>query len=291
MIYRLWLEHYLLTFKRDKVKDSTLKYYEYRFKSLSPLYDIELSVLSIFDIQNLVNALHSAGLSYSTVKGTYSLLEQSLNKAVSCKLISFNPCIGVELPKKDKHEIDSLSEFEIRQLLVCNSRNFYYPVFLFLLHSGLRAGELIALEWDNIDFKSGVIHICSNYYRGELSTPKTEQGERDIPLTRSLLNLLPDRSDRRGGLVFRNSFSCRIDYHILLRSWYRQQESANFKNRYGLHALRHTFATNLIHNGADVKTVSLLLGHKDVQTTLNFYCHSSLEEKRKVISLLDYKVF
>lgn len=290
MIFKNWLEHYLFTFKKSKVKKSTLNYYEWRLHELTPLYDIPLDELNLFDIQDFING-YSVGHSHSTVKGCFVLINQACKKAVSAGIIKRNPCDGVELPTFKKKDIDCLSEFELRQLFSCSNHAYYYPVFMFLLYSGMRVGELLALQATDIDFENNIINITKNFYRGEIQTPKTSQGVRSIPLTSELKKLLPGRFRTPDEIVFKNTLGYRIDYHVLLTSWHRQQTSAHFINCYGLHALRHTFASNLIHNGADVKTVSLLLGHKDIQTTLNFYCHSDIEEKRQVISKLNYNAF
>ena len=291
MIFKSWTEHFLFSFKKNKVKSSTLNFYFNMLKELEPIWNIELDALTVFDLQNCINSLVDNGRSFSTIKHAFSLCEQSLNKALICNIIKNNPCKGVELPSENKKNIEALSTFEIQQLILCKNKTFYYNVFLFLLFSGLRAGELIGLLWDDIDIKNRVIHINHNYYRGELSTPKTQNSFRDLPLTDLLYSLMPRASrEKTNQPVFVNTMGNRIDYHILLRAWHRQQDNANFKNLHGLHALRHTFATNLIHNGADVKSVSLLLGHKHIQTTLDFYTHSNIEEKRETLSLLNFKV-
>lgn len=288
MVLESWLEHYLNTFKKHHIKKSTFAFYEDLRIFLRPLNAVEVSEIDLFMIQNLVNGLHQRGLAYNTIKPCVSLLRRAFEKAIVAGIIKTNPCDGVELPAHDKTEIEILSEFEVKQLVSTRHRSYYYSVFLFLLFSGVRVGELIALEWSDIDLSNRIIHITKNFYRGDLTTPKTNQGKRDIPLTDSLLQLLPDQEEG-SKIVFKNSLGCRIDYHVLLTAWHRQQVSANFKNDYGLHALRHTFATNLIRNGADIKTVSTLLGHKDIQTTLNFYCHSGMDEKRDAMTLLSFK--
>ncbi len=290
MIFKTWLEHYLFCFKKNKVKNSTFDFYKWRFEALKPLYNIELEELNLFHVQNFINN-YAVGRSSATVKDCFILINQACQKAVNANLIRSNPCDGVELPPHFRKEIDCLSDFEIRQFLSCSDRGFYYPVFLFLLFSGLRVGELIALEAADIDFNKQVIHITKNYYRGEISTPKTESGFREIPLTADLKKLLPERFRAYNEIVFKNSLGHRIDYRVLLTSWHRQQTAAGFIRFHGLHSLRHTFASNLIHNGADVKTVSLILGHRDIQTTLNFYCHADIKQKREVISRLDFKAF
>ena len=287
MIFETWVLKYLETFKKNKIKGSTYKYYSERLLSLKPLYKIQLEDLNLFDIQSLINSMELSGLSYSTIKGSYLLIEQAMKKAISAGLIARNPCDGVELPGKSSKNIDCLSEFELHQLLSCSIKNYYYNVFMFLLYSGMRTGEALGLHWNDVDFKNKVIHIKNNYYRGELSTPKTTDSSRDVPLSDPLLYYLPHRHGTTG-IIFKNTLGNYIDYRCLLTSWHRQQSTAGFVNLHGLHALRHTFASNLLHNGADIKTVSLILGHKDIQTTLNFYCHASMSDKRETINKLNY---
>ena len=288
MNFEIWMEHYLITFKKHKVKKSTWDFYEDIRAFLRPLNELDISEIDLFTVQDLINRLKEKGLAYNTIKPCYALMNQAFLKAKKAGIITANPCEGVELPAREKKEIEVLSEFEVKQLVSTGNRSTYYPVFLFLLFSGMRVGEMIALEWNDIDFEKKVIHITRNFYRGELTTPKTEQGKRDIPLTDVLAQLLPDAAH---GTVFRNTLDNRIDYHVLLTAWQRQQTAAHFRNCYGLHALRHTFATNLIRNGADVKSVSMLLGHRDIQTTLNFYCHAGIDAKRDAMTHLSFKTF
>lgn len=286
-----WIEQYLFSFKKNNVKTSTMEYYKQRFAALKPLFDIDIRDLTVFDVQNFINS-YSDGRSYSTVRGSVVLLRQACEKAIQANLIRQNPCDGAELPTVKKKEVDCLSDIEVERLLRCDERCCYYPLILFLLYSGVRVGEALALTVDNIDFRKKVIYIVRNQYRGQMTTPKTYNSNRDIPLTADLEKII--RSAVSAGcdynaLVFKNTFGRMVDYHVLLTSWQRQQIACGFKYLHGLHSLRHTYASNLIHNGADTKTVSLLLGHKDISTTLNFYCHSDIKQKHDTVSLLSFR--
>lgn len=285
MTLEQWFLNYLHTFKENKVKKSTFDFYLFRLKSFGPLLDIDIKDLNVFHIQELINKMHEKGDSFTTIKNTFSFLKQGIKKAIACGVISHDVTCGVELPRKNTKKIEALSEFEIMQFLK-SEKTFYYNIFLFLLLSGVRVGEALALDCSDIDFNKHIIHINKNFYRGNITTPKTESGVRDIPLTKEIESLLDKR--RKKGPLFVNSVGGRVDYGTLLTAWHRQQKRANFKKLYGLHSLRHTFATFLIQNGADVKTVSLILGHSDIQTTLNFYCHSSFEKKEEVLTKLPF---
>ncbi len=283
-----WLEHYLYTFKRQNVKKSTYDFYNNIREVLKPLFEIDLNELNIFIIQDFANQLYEQSYAHSTVKHCVNLISQACRKAITAHLIKINPCDGVELQHRPRPEIECLTPAEISMLRNTEHRSIYYNVFLFLMYTGMRTGEMIALDWRDLDYAKQVIHICRNFYRGEVTTPKTGHGIRDLPLTTQILSTLPRR--QLAGNVFLNTMGRMIDYRILLTSWHRQQESTGFPNLYGLHALRHTFATTLIRNGADAKTVAMLLGHADVSITLNYYCHSDLEDKRRALSLLDFSI-
>lgn len=288
MMLEKWLFLYLDTFKKHRVKKSTYDFYLQRINNFKSIFDIDIKELTVFDIQNVINSCIASGASYSTLKSDVIILSQALDKAVKMGYIPLNPCGGIELPGRDKKNIDILSDFEVHQLIHVKEPTFYHNVFMFLLFSGCRCGEVLALTQSDIDVYNSVIHINKNYYRGQLSTPKTASGFRDIPLTAPLYSLLPKDIKSPTGVIFVNSIGTYIDYHCLLRSWYREQDKAGFIKSYGLHALRHTYASKLIKNGADVKTVSELLGHKDIATTLNFYTHSDMSRKKDVVKLLDF---
>ena len=162
----------------------------------------------------------------------------------------------------------------------------------------LRIGEVCALQWDDIDVASGVIHVGKTIQRiylvdGQekyteliIDKPKTKNSIRDIPMTRDLLSLIrPLKKIVRG------------DYYVLTNSaapteprTYRtyfnklQKELGLPKMRF--HGLRHSFATRCIESKCDYKTVSVLLGHSNISTTLNLYVHPNMEQKKKCIDAM-----
>ena len=169
---------------------------------------------------------------------------------------------------------------------------------LVVLKMILRFGEVCALQWDDIDVASGVIHVGKTIQRiylvdGQekyteliIDKPKTKNSIRDIPMTRDLLSLIrPLKKIVRG------------DYYVLTNSaapteprTYRtyfnklQKELGLPKMRF--HGLRHSFATRCIESKCDYKTVSVLLGHSNISTTLNLYVHPNMEQKKKCIDAM-----
>ena len=163
------------------------------------------------------------------------------------------------------------------------------------LSTGIRIGEICALTWDDIDTENGVIHIRKTiqriYIREKgirhtelmIDTPKTATSIRDIPMTKDLLSVLkPLRK------VVNDSF-------FVLTNDSTPTEPRTYRNYYKkllvkldippikFHGLRHSFATRCIESHCDYKTVSVILGHSNISTTLNLYVHPNYEQKKKCI--------
>ena len=162
------------------------------------------------------------------------------------------------------------------------------------LYTGLRIGELLALEWSDIDFQKAELRVnrtCHDSKNKDGSycritdTPKTEHSRRVIPLPRQLIPIL--REMKKGSsspLVIVGERP-----PLSVRSYQRSFELLLKKTgipRKGFHALRHTFATRAIECGMDVKSLSEILGHKNPTVTLNRYVHSLMEHKRAMMDKL-----
>lgn len=285
MVYKEWLDVWLDTFVRTHVKPSTFRSYKQDSGYLTPLFDLELNELDYFRCQTFVNSL--SAYSRSLIGRVTGLLRRSMDCAVRCGKISGHNLNSLEIPKgKPTKRVQALSEFEINQLykVPAHQRGHYYDFFMFLLFSGMRIGEAIALEHE--DIYGEVIHIRRRNYRGEVyEQPKTAAGVRDIPLTAELSALI-NRAGSRSGTLWRNSRGEEIDYRRALDCWHKLQKRAGFVRSYGLHALRHTFATILYNRGADIKTLSALLGHSKVSVTYDIYCHVTREQLKNAIELM-----
>ena len=201
--------------------------------------------------------------------------------------------LNAKLPAYTQKKIDVFSETELAALgkVLFPSKKISLAVML-ALHAGLRVGEVCALRASDIDFLAGTIHVRRSVQRITLhgvsrllvQRPKSDSSERIIPLHPELLLLLkrvsaklpPDaylmtgRADRP-----MDPRTCQYQFTVLLRR-------CGIRHR-GFHALRHTFATRCVEAGADIKSVSELLGHADIKTTLKLYVHPSLESKRRCI--------
>ena len=189
-----------------------------------------------------------------------------------------------------KIEIISHTEQNIlMKELVCNVTPKNAGICLGLL-SGLRIGEVCALRWEDINYEEGFLNINYSVQRisdennpGKtilfLSSPKSITSKREIPLSEQLTKILK-KLKRRGIYVVGNKKP--MEPRTLQLYFARLQEKLGMEV-HNFHSLRHTFATNCIENGADIKALSEILGHSDVKITLNRYVHPSLESKKKCV--------
>lgn len=179
---------------------------------------------------------------------------------------------------------------------VKNHLTFRNLGILITLSSGLRIGEVCALKWSDIDLEKGVIHVRRTIQRiyvienGTrktqvlIDTPKTKGSNREIPMTKTLINMIKPLKK----IVNDDFFILTNDEKPTEPRTYRSYYFL-FMEKLGLplvkfHCLRHSFATRCIESNADYKTVSVLLGHANISTTLNLYVHPNDEQKKKVIN-------
>ena len=166
------------------------------------------------------------------------------------------------------------------------------------MNAGLRIGEVCALQWDDIDVASGVIHVSKTIQRiylvdGQekyteliIDKPKTKNSIRDIPMTRDLLALVrPLKKIVRGDFYVITNAATPTEPRTY-RSYFNKIQKELGLPKMRFHGLRHSFATRCIESKCDYKTVSVLLGHSNISTTLNLYVHPNMEQKRKCIDMM-----
>ena len=165
------------------------------------------------------------------------------------------------------------------------------------LYTGLRLGEVIALKWQNVDMKNKLIYIdktlstiSQNHKTLTIeSSPKTQSSIREIPISNQLLFLLKQlKLKSTNDYVIVSHNNKQIKPRAYQKSFENLLKKLHIKH-YGFHAIRHTFATRLLENGVDIKTISELLGHSSPTITLNRYIHTNLQKKRKAMEILTKK--
>lgn len=210
-----------------------------------------------------------------------------------------NPAWSVRYPSG--HGNRPLKLFSMREQLliyksVCDNSSPRHLGIYMALATGMRIGELCALRWADIDLEAGVVHVRGTISRIYLpgndgpntvlvkGSPKTPSSMREIPIADSLANLLAPIAQGRSGADFVLTASPRPTEPRAYRNFFNSFQDRLGIERKTFHALRHTFATRCIENGFDAKTVSELLGHASIKTTLDLYVHPGFDKKKACVN-------
>lgn len=229
------------------------------------------------------------GLSPKTVNDICVLVKSALKLAK--RKYHYRGDEEIRSPAVRQKQIDVLSEWESQRIsaAVAQNPNLENLSYLLCLDTGIRLGEVCALRWSDIDFHSGLLHIRRTAYRINyggctelvLQTPKSECSLRDLPLTAKMLSLLRPLCTKPENYILTGS-SKPMEPRTLQYRFRRFQLSLDIPTR-NYHVLRHSFATRCIERGMDAKTLSEILGHANVKTTLQMYTHPSMQSKRRLL--------
>ena len=303
-----WYKEYVLI----NCKYNTQEYYKriiknhikpslgvYKLKSLTPLV-----------LQEFLNQKHISGLSKSSISNFYGVLSGALKLAVyPYKFIKENPMQYVKLPKlsasntnNDDLKIISISDFnKIIDRFPLGS-SFYIPLQI-AFHTGMRGGEVTALQWNDVDLTNKTIkvqHTLVNKGKGlfELGTPKTQSSNRTIFIGDTLVNilkkhnLLQKENKLKYGKYYKNSnFVCTKENgeQITTDSIKYLSRVINYELgvNFNFHSLRHTHATMLLESGANIKDIQERLGHSKLATTMDTYSHVTKKMKNDTVNILE----
>lgn len=281
-----------------KVKDSTYANYQMKAdKHILPAFgSVTYDKLSAAMVHRFIRDKMQDGLSPKYVSDII-IVFKSMSKFAAREYGYHNPLNNVILPKSQKKEMQLFSYSQ--QNLLCkfllNNLDNTKLCVLLSLYTGIRIGEVCALKWSDIDWEKSILtvrrtvqRISSKNEKGAtkllLDSPKSMNSLRSIPIPAFLLKLLKKMKGNPTAYVLSGTEkiieprTMQYRYQAILKK--AQLPSIRF------HSLRHMFATNCIALGFDVKTLSELLGHSSVQTTLNRYVHSSMDRKRECMNLI-----
>lgn len=329
-IYKMWV--------RDKMglKDNTMLNYMYMYEMFVDPYigKSKISGLLYSDVKGFYNMLYrERGLKVSTIDNVNTVLHQVLELAVQNRLIPANHSDNAIRELKHMHG----KEIQKRQALTAKEQELFldylrstpryqhwYPVFLTMLYTGLRVGEITGLRWQDVDFENDLITIdhtlvyfnhSDNGCHYNIHTPKTRSGERTIPMLSGVKAAFEQerKFQQEAGLkcdvvidgysdfIFTNRYGTVHNQSTLNRALKRmiadcnrEQLANNPKNadvtllpNFSCHILRHTFATRLCESGVNIKVIQDVLGHADFDTTMNVYTDATKDFKQQEFRELD----
>ena len=286
--------------KKQYVKKSTYAAYALLIQShLLPELG-EQEEVSEEDVQSFVNQKLEAGLSQKTVRDILVVLKMILRFGAKRGYWPLRQIDIIFPTERERQDMEVLTLANQRQLMSYVKEHFtFLNLGIFIcLNAGLRIGEVCALQWDDIDVASGVIHIGKTIQRiylvdGQekyteliIDKPKTKNSIRDIPMTRDLLSLIrPLKKIVRGDYYVLTNSAAPTEPRTY-RTYFNKLQKELDLPKMRFHGLRHSFATRCIESKCDYKTVSVLLGHSNISTTLNLYVHPNMEQKKKCIDAM-----
>ena len=318
MRFKDLVEEYLKVYTPNRLKPITAYNYEkminYHFIDAfgnKKLKDISTALLtSFFNTHKIINKDGElVTLKYATAKKLYTILQSVFSFAVSQRYIKESPAKDVILPSKNCLQDDKrkfLNEDELPKFLAMfDGYSDFNTMIKVLLYTGMRSGELLGLQWEDLDFDRKQIHINhtlsdvgGNHF---LTTPKTKGSKRIISMNTTVYELLKEHkrhqrmlqlslpSFEHPEMVFTSATGNYKDRSCLNTSFRRFLKNTDF-DFLTLHCLRHSNATLLLNSGVDLKIVSEHLGHSDVGTTGNIYADVLDSSRQRTADIIELKL-
>jgi integrase len=264
----------------------------YELEELTP----QLLQHQIVDMGKRGNRRTGKGLAPSTLNLIVAVIQDSLTTAYSIEITKVYAADKIKRPRIEEKKVEcfTVAEQKVLEEAIKNDRRMKTFGILLSLYTGLRIGELLALEWTDVDFDKRELSISKTCHDSKdefgryvrfVNPPKTSTSMRVIPIPKQLIPLLREMKKKNSSKYVVGDG----DKVISVRSYQRTYELILKKHglpHRGFHALRHTFATRAIECGIDVKTLSEILGHKNPTVTLNRYAHSLMEHKKDMMNRL-----
>ncbi len=306
MLYKDWLSDWLINYVKPSAKEKTYsRYADVVYQHLIPkLGDQDLRELTPLIVQRYITELlqngnlkTGLGLSANSVNSIITVIQGSMTTAHLLELTDRYEMDKLKRPKTKEKPIECFTfgeQKQIEQAVLRDKREKMKGIIL-CLYTGLRVGELLALEWSDIDFGKAELTVSKTCHDGRnkngifcriTDTPKTSHSRRVIPLPKQLLPLLREMKKRsKSQFVVSGEKDTILSVRSYQRSFELLQKNLGIPRR-GFHSLRHTFATRAIECGMDIKSLSEILGHKNPMITLDRYVHSLMDHKRTMMDKL-----
>lgn len=276
--FNRWLESI-----RGNVRPGTYKPYEaiVRLHIKPTLGTVKLDKLNAMQLEKLYRQKLDAGLSSRRVRYIHVTVRKALKDAVRLQLLSRNVADSAIPPRQVKSEIEPLTRDQMRSLLEASRGDRLHALYVLAITTGMRQGELIGLQWKDVDLDGSTLRVNRSVYEGLVSPPKTSAGRRTIRLSKLALSALKQhrvdaatRNERISEWVFPNANGTPIGHQNLHnRSWKPLLRRAGLPHSVRFHDLRHSCISLLLARGVPVKVVSEMAGHADISVTLSVYGH------------------
>lgn len=306
MLFGEWLDEWLANYVEQNAKTRTYLHYLRICKNhIKPkLGGLLLEDITAYSLQRLVaellrcgNLKNGGALSSNSVNSIITVIRLALKQAYDVGLTSAYVGDGIKRPRSVERRVECFTLAEQRRIeeyVINEDRSGRFFGVLLCLYTGLRIGELMALDWEDINLRESELYVTKNCYFEKGSdgrygrrtdTPKTPSSERTVPLPASLLPYIREAKKKSRSPHVVSGSRGEVSVRSYQRSFSDLLARLGIRHR-GFHSLRHTYATRAIECGMDVRSLSEILGHKSPTVTLNRYAHSLMEHKRAMVNRL-----
>lgn len=304
MLVESWFD-YWIGIKKKTVRPNTVRNYTERYeRNIRPVIGkMPLSEVKPLHCQKIFYDMAEQGYKNTTIYQTRIALYNMLEFAKENDVLRNNPCkrsIKSDMGAPTEKKVALTRDIQKRFLEFAEGQS-YENQYKFILQTGLRTGELVGLQWSDIDFETRTMQINrSMEYRHSakewrIGEPKSKSGYRTIPLTDEAVAILlnqkeknekiEDISDEWKEVIFLCRKGTPVKNSTYDTALFKICEKADIP-KFSMHVLRHTFATRCIEGGIKPKTLQTLLGHSNIGITMNLYVHTTEEEKKKEMDLV-----
>lgn len=296
----LWLEDYIRQTKRV----TTYQRYKAMFKNhVEPsLGKFSLDQIKRSDIRNTLLSIYKKGLSKSSVSTARNVISGTFEYAIDEELVNYNPTIGILKklgldPRKEREPVQPMNPEEVSLFLkACRElQRKWYPFFLTAFRTGMRLGELLALQWEDIDWNGKFIHVQRSFRNGRTTRTKNKKSRR-VDMSdqlyaelKALYTVRKKESLKSGKGMIETIFHTNgapTSQNTVRNIWKRLLKKAGQRNM-RFHDIRHTFASLLLSRGESPVYVKDQLGHSSIQMTVDIYGHLIPSGNRDAVNSLD----
>jgi integrase len=276
-----YLDYFIEHFVAHSLARSTIHSYRYLIRDhIKPdLGHIRLTKLQPNDLQNLYKLKIESGLSRRTVQYIHAIIRRSLNQAVKLELLYRNPTDAVSPPRPKREPPQTLSAEQAKEFLRSIEDHPYYLIYFLAITTGMRKGELLGLQWEDVDLDRGKLRIKHTLIdiqgKMHIGQPKSDKAKRTITLSSSVREALKEhqlRMERIDGMVFSSNTGAFLSQRNLTRHFHTSLSNLGM-NKLPFHSLRHTAATLLLQANVHPRLVQEMLGHSSIVLTLDTYSH------------------
>ena len=323
MTVKRWYKEWMEIYKSPVIRPNTKRHYVHIFNAfiLPELGDMYLDEVRQIHVKSLINSLDKKGYQGETQNKVRILILDMFNIAMENDYAVKNPAKGIRLAVAKSEDRVVLSIEQQQDFFECSGGTFYDNLFVVAVNSGLRPGEICALEKSDLDFENHMISVTKTLLYQELEgddrkefhigPPKTESSIRTVPMNlecekslrkqirlKEILSRKYVKTNEFRNLLFVTRFNTPICSEVLndaikriVREINLQRDEIELFPVFSAHTFRHTFATRCIEAGILPKTLQKYLGHATLQMTMDLYVHITEEFKKEELEKLDHVFF